>query len=210
MWDSIFTVAHNTLSQGKTSQIAEDGSYTFQNNSIDQITSFGNFAEVMWSHYQTSPKKLDGEKAFEIIQEMKNFSELNDIELIFIITPHHVYFEQFMEISGRTHVFEAWMRELIQIAGPIYTFALSNSMTYEAVSRDMKYWYDPLHFSKRMGKIMLEELQKVRNSGEANSAIIQEVTNETIPEIIANRKQAVAEWTRQNPDYIKQMLKHKK
>ena len=141
---------------------------------------------------------------------MNNFSELNDIELTFIITSHHAYFEQFREITVRTPVFEAWMRELIQIAGPIYIFALSNSMADKAILTDMEYRCAPLHFSKRMGKIMRQELQKVKNGGKVNSAIIQEPSRENISQIIAYRKQAVAAWTQQNPYYIKRMLTHKK
>ena len=207
IWDSVLTIAYNQKHSKRTFEIDVDGFLIYPEGHNPQH-QFSGFPDGIWDLHQKNPEGLLDDAAFESVRGIKQFADKNGIELVFIITPQHAYYDYYLSISDRWHIQHKWLERLYEIT-PVYNFAYPNIMTHEPVSPNMRYWNDPFHFSENLGSEMLLELQKFIRGELTNDNIIMAVTEENIPQIIANRKKMAERWAAKNPKFVDQMIKRR-
>jgi hypothetical protein len=81
----------------------------------------------------------------------------------------------------------------------VYTFAQINNLTAEPTSSEMRYWYDPIHFSLAMGKAMLESLAGIPTKVPTNFML--PITSATLEYALQVRTEGLLTWKKQNEDF---------
>ena len=106
------------------------------------------------------PFTLD-KTSFKILQKIKFLSDKNNIKLYAFITP--IQYEGFKIIQKNIilrNQFTEINQRLTQIFGKIYNFYRDNPL-----NRDMRNFYDPYHYRKKIAKKIVEKLNKKGNYG---------------------------------------------
>lgn len=104
-----------------------------------------------YSQYELSDESL------EDFRKIVEISEQHNIDLKVFISPEHSTLFAAMNSVLYGPEIDHWKRELVKIA-PVWDFSGYNSITTEALSRDMKYYLDSSHYSPETGNLILERM----------------------------------------------------
>lgn len=83
----------------------------------------------------------------------------------------------------------------------VYAFAQFNDLTGEPASPSVRYWYDPLHFSRAMGELMQRSLAGV--AVDAPSDFMLTITPDTVERALAVRLAGLQDWIARNRDFAR-------
>jgi len=122
LWDSVATLAYNALSGRAISQIEPSG-YLYHPNRGAPLTSFESFASYIWSSQVHEPDKATfDQSAFDSVRAIIDIARANNLELIFVVTPSHIYADYYYDVIGAWDTFEQWLMKLSQRT-TVYSFS---------------------------------------------------------------------------------------
>ena len=200
VFDSVRTVRYNLFGGGPVAHIARDGHYVYAPNH----NPAGLFAEFPEGIRQMEPHGRADlhlyQPAFASFAKINAFARSHGIRVVWIVTPEHAYVDQWIESIGGWDVVEEWLRRLAK-AAPLYSFSQPNRLVYENVSSHMQYWYDPFHFTPKMGADMLRELTG-RVASDLPKNFLIRLTPENIGEQIEARRRGIEEWGHRHQRFV--------
>lgn len=199
LWDSVLTVLHN-WGPGHDVYVIKPGGHYHYPEGHDARGPFAGFAAGIWS---MAPKGAENmqlhEPAFETMRDYQKLADEKGVDLVFVATPNHAYFDHFVETVGAWPAIEELLTRLSRDF-TVVSFSQPNDLVYEPVSAEMKYWNDPFHFSLSMGEAMSRSL--IGDTDGLPSDFMMRLTPEMVPAHIATRREAVQSWAAENPDYV--------
>jgi hypothetical protein len=198
--DAISTFAHNVAGKPPTYEIRPGGFFYYPPGHDAQGTYAG-FAAGIWQMQPTPPKRLElSETAFDAVREFVSVAKEHGVQLIFVATPNHAYFDQFIDYADRWDLVHDWLTKLVTIA-PVLSFSQPNPWVYEPVSHHMTYWNDPFHFSLKMGEAISEKLAGLPAPGAPENFMLK-ITPENIASHVKARRDAVHGWAKSNGTFV--------
>lgn len=151
-------------------------------------------SDEYYQNYQLSAKFIQDFK--DIVAICKN----RNIELKVFISPSHASQWESLYRGGLWQVFEQWKRELVQIT-PIWDFSGYNTITTEAIDREMKNYWDSSHYRQEVGDLVLDRLFNVPANQVPNDFGIL-VTPQNIESHLANTLAERELWVKNNPEMV--------
>jgi hypothetical protein len=199
LWDSAVTVAYNV--RGKPVHEVKAGGHFFYPPGHDATGTFGSYPAGIWTYHEARRGRFEFyDPGFQAVREFAEISRLHGLELIFILTPNHAYDDYYLEAVGGWDAVEQWLARVTANA-TVYSFSQPNGWVYEPVARGMRYWNDPYHFSLEMGRAMQLALAG-RDVPGAPPNFMQRITPQTVHAHVTQRRQAIREWAKANPDFV--------
>ncbi|MEM8638649.1 MAG: hypothetical protein AAGG51_07550 [Cyanobacteria bacterium P01_G01_bin.54] len=197
---TIETLYHNIAKKLEFHYI-HDGGYRVYPTVHDSKLVFAGFPVGMWNEFDRIGGRFKlREDSYEAFDELINIASKSGIELIFILTPNHAYFEYFLNTTDSWPVVEEWLIRISKKA-TVLSFAQPSELNYERVSSDMQYWYDPLHFSLAFGDAIQAAIKQQPLSSTSADFMVR-LTPEIVPDIIQKRKNAIEVWAQQNSEFV--------
>jgi hypothetical protein len=165
--------------------------------------------------HQFSIYKEDGSlsRAFEYYERLLDEAYRNNVNVTLVLSPNHIYFYEALDSLGLETMFLDWKRKMVltnaEVASrygrtpfPVWDFAHYSALTTETVpakgdkARRMKWFYDPLHFTRVAGDLVLDQVYLDREgSGVA-------VTAENLDGVLEMQRQNKQEFQRENVELI--------
>ncbi|MFB2922224.1 hypothetical protein [Aerosakkonema funiforme] len=144
--------------------------------------------------YQISDSLLSNFKTIVSICKQRN------IDLKVLISPAHVTEWEALRVRELWPIFERWKRELVKIA-PVWDFSGYNSITTEAIGKNMKNYIDNSHYRKEVGDLVLNRIfQYNEESVPADFGVL--LTPENIESHVAKIVSDREIWAKDNPDVV--------
>lgn len=200
---AMVTLGHNVLSGAPVQQVNPGGNFYYPPGHDTQGT-FSGFPAGMWKLYTTGGGRYQlNEASIETVRRISAAAKENGVELVWIATPNHAYFDYFLEVADEWEVVRTWLKRLSAEAS-IYSFSQPNDWVYEPVSLHMTYWNDPFHFSLKMGKGIQTSLAGLPLPGRPDNFMVR-LTPDMVDEHIAQRRTAIRAWAAQHPDIVAAM-----
>jgi len=201
LWAAVQTVGYNLAKSRPAYEIKPRG-YYYSPPGRDPRASFDGFPEGIWKlHATRGPGMKLHEPAFEAVQAIIDLCRKHGLELIFVLSPNHAYDDYYVESVDAWGTVQEWLTRLSAFDATIYSFSQPNAWVYEPVSENMRYWYDPYHFSLLMGGALQRTLAGVANEG-APQNFAQRLAPAMVAEHVASRRAAVREWAKANPAFV--------
>ncbi|NEN96582.1 MAG: hypothetical protein F6K50_13885, partial [Moorea sp. SIO3I7] len=91
------------------------------------------------------------------LQDIVDTCKEKGIELKVFISPSHATQWESLRVTRLWPVFEEWKRRLVEIT-PVWDFSGYNSITTEAISEEMKNYWDSSHYREEVGDLILNRL----------------------------------------------------
>jgi hypothetical protein len=199
LWASIATLMQNAVIKKETFEI-KPGGYLYRPPGGEAKGNFDAFAHYIWRH---QPKFELSEAAFNTVRELVAAARAKNIELTFLATPNHAYFDYYIDTIGGWDVVEEWLRRLSKEA-TVYSFSQPNDWVYEPVRRTMRYWNDPLHFSLSMGRGISGSLGGLSVPDLPDNFMVR-LTPDNVAAHIKSRREAIGRWAQDNPSYVDEL-----
>jgi hypothetical protein len=108
LWASIVTLMQNAVIKKETIEI-KPGGYLCCPTGREVKENFDEFAHYIWPH---QPKLQLSEAAFNTVRGLVAAARAKNIELAFLATPNHAYFDYYIDTVGAWGVVEEWLRRL--------------------------------------------------------------------------------------------------
>lgn len=197
---ALVTLGHNIVKRVPVYEIKPGGNFYYPPGH-DARGTFAGFPAGMWDLYKNSPGgyKLS-DAAFATVRRINSAARKNGLEIVWIATPNHAYFDYFLELANEWDVVESWLRRLAAEV-MVYSFSQPNPWVYEPVSSTMTFWNDPFHFSLKVGEGIQTSLAGLPMPGRPENFMV-ELTPDRVAEHIAGRRQAIRQWAAQNPAIV--------
>jgi hypothetical protein len=196
---AVYTVTYNAW-RGVPAHEVKAGGYFYYPPGHDMKGPFDSFAREIWKLHETRAGMKFYEPAFEAVRELVRLCREHDLELVFFLTPNHAYDDYYIDSIGAWGVVEEWLRR-VTAEGEVYSFSQPNAWVYESVSRGMRYWNDPYHFTLAFGRAM-ELLWTGRRAGDAPDDLMMRMTPALAAGHVEHRRRAIRLWALQNPDFV--------
>ncbi len=203
LWDSVVTVQHN-FSVNKPVYEIKPGGYFYYPPGHNAQGPFDGFAKGIWDLHETRKgvTKLHI-PAIDAVSELIELCKKNNIELFFILTPNHAYSDYYIDDIKAWGVVKQWLTELTNMHPTIYSFSQANDWMYEEVSKDMRYWNDPFHFSLKMGRMMLHSIMGTPDDNRPDNFFVL-MTADKVESYIRNQKEAITLWANNHTEFTEQ------
>jgi hypothetical protein len=199
VFHSLQTVFSNISGQ-PTAQVAAGGHFvppaTNHKRTFNPAGSIGFYVEMHETHLKTMTLEP---YAFEVLERMVDLCRKNNAELILVIPPTHPLDEYRLWSFGQWPVLEQWTRRLSTFDN-VFSFAQYNEVVAEPATREVKYWYDPLHFNPSLGRLMLRSFLGASDA-DIPSNLLWKVTPTTVEALIHERRMAMIRWIGENRAY---------
>lgn len=153
----------------------------------DYLTS-----DELYRSYSLSVAQLDRLKKLKAVCDERN------IKLIIFISPSHALQWESIYAAGLWPTFEQWKRDVCQIH-PVWDFSGYNSITAETVADTMKLYWDPSHYRKEVGNLVLNRLLHYKEDQVPWDFGVL-ITPNTVESRLETIRQERYIWTLQNPD----------
>ncbi len=202
LWASIATVWQNA-SIGKETYEIKPGGYFYYPPGHRAGDVFNGFpAGILKYHLQSpgGPRLNDG--AFAAVRELASVARRSGIDLRFIATPNHAYFDYYLDVFNMWGMVEEWLRRLSSEV-VIYSFSQPNDWVYETVRPVMKYWNDPIHFSLAMGAGIQASLAG-REVPDLPSNFMMRLTPDNVAAHVESRRRAIERWAKEHPAFVEE------
>lgn len=206
LWGSINTFGYNFIINKPAYEIKPGGFFYYPDGHIAK-GPFDGFPEGIWKIHNKDGYKLH-QPAFEAIDEIIQLCNDNNIELIFILSPNHAYFDYYFDDIKLWNLVDEWLSRLTAKKIKIYSFSQPNDFVYETVSIDMKYWYDPSHFTTLMGHGILDSLLG-KNIDDLPANFVLKMTQDNYQKTVVERQKNIKIWGEQNPDFVQKFKSEK-
>jgi hypothetical protein len=200
LWHSILTVGFNLARNQPHFEIMPGGYFSYPPGH-DPSGPFAAYAAGIWKYHAARHGRMElYEPAFEAVEQLIELAREHDLELIFILTPNHAYDDWYLESIGAWDAVRQWLAR-VSAHATVYSFSQPNGWVYEPVGKEMRYWYDPYHFSLEMGAAMERTLAGLPRDG-APANFAQRMTPELVDAHVAARRRAIREWARAHPEFV--------
>lgn len=200
VWDSLSTIAYNIRINAPCYQISPGGDFVYPegHSAEGPFRAFPQGITQIWDMFGQKIALSPG--AVSSTEQIIHLAKNNDIELIFLLMPEHATFDYFIDYVDAWPITERWLREISAVA-TVYSFAQPNDWTEESPSRTMAFWYDPSHFTKRVGHLVVNSLATGSQTAGAPVDFMVRLTPEGVGPLIEARRHAVRQWAENNPEY---------
>jgi len=204
---SFQTLSYNLLNgQNPTYEIKPSGHFYYPPGHNAKAT-FDTFASEIWKLHQTRAGWIFNEPAFDSVREIIEICHDYKLNLIFLLTPNHIYDDYYIDKIGAWKIVEEWLRR-VSADALVYSFSQPNSWVDEPVKENMRYWNDPYHFSLVMGRAIELGLLGEQDGGIPKGFMIH-MTPDKVLEHVESRKQAVRSWELENAYFGREFEKQK-
>jgi hypothetical protein len=209
LWASAQTVSHNLMIKRPAYEI-KPGGFFYYPPGHNAKGPFDGYPAGIWKLHET---RKDGMKlhqpAFDAVREIIELCRQHNLELIFVLTPNHAYDDYYLETIGAWPTIEEWLSRLAKEPARILSFSQPNPLVYEEVSEQMRYWYDPYHFSLEMGKEILKAL-----SGQQTETgpirFMEELNPVTAKSNVEMRRLYIKKWAKEHDAFILKLEEEKR
>ena len=137
-------------------------------------------------------------EAFEELLEFNDFAKSRNIEVVYFVTPMHIYDLVNINLHGLTDEFYEFKRLLAQYFN-YYDLSLINEYNTEPVAVNMKYYRDAVHATEYFGSFFAQYFYIKPN----NSAVF--ITKDNVNQYIETDKQNLNDYITNNPEIVKQI-----
>lgn len=136
-------------------------------------------------------------RQMEALKRIVDLCGQRGIELKLFISPSHVFQWLALRESGLQPEFDAWKREIVQIA-PVWDFSGANAITTEPVGPHMRRYLEGSHYLPDVGNLVLDRMFG-RHADElpAGFGVLVDKTN--IEAHLIEQRAALEQWIRLNP-----------
>ncbi|NER30702.1 MAG: hypothetical protein F6J89_24580, partial [Symploca sp. SIO1C4] len=134
------------------------------------------------------------------LQEIVDICKQQNIELKVFISPSHASQWENLRAAELWSVFEEWKRQLVKIT-PVWDFSGYNTITTEAISKDMENYWDSSHYRKEVGDLVLNRIfdyQKDKVPTDFGVLLTQENIESNLTKINTQREI----WSNNNSDVV--------
>ena len=198
--DSVSTLAHNTLDGRQTYEISRLGYFHYPPGH-NAKGPFDGFPAGIWSIHSRAGGKLKlHDPAFDTVRDLAALARARNLEMIFIATPNHAYFDYYVDALDAWGLVEDWLTRLTKQV-IVYSFSQPNAWVYEPVRPSMEYWNDPFHFSLKMGYGIQASLAGQSSAGLPQDFLVR-LTPDLVPAHVEQRRQAVRHWAQENQAFV--------
>ena len=87
------------------------------------------------------------------MEDFDAFTKKNNVEVIFIVVPHHIEFHQKLINSGLENEEKIFKKILSSLYAKVYDFDYFNSIT-----TNKNNFKDPIHYNEIIGKLIVNEI----------------------------------------------------
>lgn len=151
-------------------------------------------SDEYYHNYKLSAKFLQDFKDIVTICKDRN------IELKVFISPSHASQWESLYRGGLWQIFEQWKRELVEIT-PVWDFSGYNSITTEAIDREMQNYWDSSHYRQEVGDLVIDRLFNVpANQVPKDFGML--ITSQNIESHLVNILAARELWVKNNPETV--------
>jgi hypothetical protein len=203
LWASVATFSQNAVIKKETYEIRPTG-YFYYPPGHRAGDNFNGFAQGIWKN---NPNLALSQGSFDALRDLINTARAHNIELIFLATPNHAYFDYYVDLIGAWDLVEEWLRRASQDA-TIYSFSQPNDWVYEPVKPMMTYWNDPFHFSLAMGRGIAASLAGQNVPGLPDNFMVR-LTPDNAAALVQARRAAIKRWARDNPSFVEEFDKQR-
>jgi hypothetical protein len=184
---------------------------------VERYLVNGYFKDVSPTHPFSIYREDGGlSRAFEYYERLLSDAYRNNIEVILLLSPNHVYFYEALDYLGLGEMFVDWKRNLVLINErvasrygktpfPVWDFAWYSPITTESLpplqnkTARMRWFYDPLHFTSSTGNHVLDQALLGR---EGTGLKLTADNLDTVQEMQLRKKQ---KFHRENQEQIEQL-----
>lgn len=164
----------------------------------------GNFNEPLYINSVlpanlAPPRPAVAPSASAILAQIAQFCSERGITLIIITGPNYIWDEYRILRSGLWPALEDQYRVLSNYP-EAYSFTVSSTVNTEPTDKPMRYWNDPIHFTDRVGQLMLNAIA-TRFAAEAKPAL-EPIKLDLVPAMMERRRQHIEDWAAQNRRFI--------
>lgn len=198
--DSLRTLEYNHTSTERPAFIHPRGywvkpeSWDISMNFVPQNYS----AFVLGVEKQLRPMHLY-DQPFTVLQRLQDLCDKKGIKLTFIITPNYPWDDYRLLSTGYVNFVREFYQRVSTLHS-VYSFAQNIGPTIEPVSGEMKYWSEPLHFSRGMGAMIQTSLANLKDFEMPKNFMLQ-ITPATVNAAVKIRFDNLQIWRQQNPNY---------
>ena len=163
-------------------------------------------------------EEFSDDPTFKVFQDIVRLACENEIELYIVFSPTHAYLLEAQEAAGLTELWERWQKAVVygtvnRPDGPgcksisVWDFSGYNEFTTEIIAESndasdapQGYW-DPVHYRKWLGDIMLNRVFDVENMANPNDFGVMLTPDNIDGHIAATRERAV-QYRNSHPEEV--------
>ena len=132
---------------------------------------------------------------FEQLDAMLRFARFHDIDLRLTTEPLHARMLMAIEDAGLQPQFEQWKRDLAAVAAAA-GFPLWDFEAYNWVTEDQAYWWEPSHYKKQTGDLILDRVLRAPEDGDFGKLL----TPDNVEEWLVVQRAAARHYKASHPD----------
>lgn len=200
LFASMQTVGANRANGPRAAYVTSNGYWTppWSLRTADTFNAALYINEIMRIHKNISDMIIQP-SAIAALDRIADLCRRNGAELHLIVTPNYPWDDYRLLSLGYWHLVEQLIRRLSTYDNVI-SFSQYNSMLIEPAGPSMRWWYDPLHVSREMGRAML--LAFIGDpEPDMPSNLMRRVTPETVAAVIRERRAGLEAWTVDNQSF---------
>lgn len=197
--DALRTVLVNLRGRYEGAQVTARGNWLPQAAPYAQGTFAGYVDGIMSVHKTLVDLRLQP-SVFVSLDRIVAACRARGATLHLVIAPHNPYDDYRWLSLGYWPLLEEWYRRVAAYPGVI-SFAQYNAPLEEPVKDRMDYWYDPIHFSRKMGDLMLRSFLGERGAGIPDNMLVR-LEPSNAEGAIADRLAGLKAWAQANPAFV--------
>lgn len=155
---------------------------------------------------------------FESIERLLDLARAEGIHITLFINPYHAEFLMAIELGGKWALLEEWKRIMTRLTEQyddvaIWDFNQFNAFTTERppergeTATKLRWFWEPAHYSREMGDLMLAEMLDKDCGTMARQAIGSPLAGETIDRHLQELRTAMAQYKNDFPDVIDRLAR---
>jgi hypothetical protein len=192
---SIQTIQFNLFQRKQPPYIHEQG-YWVRPPDVGSNLNADSYITAIMSAHKNIPDMILQPTAFEALDKIVEDSKKNGATLYLLITPNYPYDDYRLFSLGYWSLLEGWYRRLAQYPNVI-SFSQYHAPLQEPDSASIKYWYDTIHFSKDMGRLMIKSFLGETGPDMPENMLVK-INSNNVEEAIDLRRKDMEEWAAKN------------
>jgi hypothetical protein len=208
LWDSLVTLRFNLRGKLIGTHIHRDG-YDVRAIGYPWASDFDRqmYVNSIMQAHLSIPDMIVQPTAIEAMERIAELCREKDVRLILVIAPTYPWDDYRLYSLGYWPLLQEWYRLMAEYPD-VFDFAKFNEYTVEEAGTDMQYWYDPLHFSKNMGKLMLQAMGTGIGVGEVVGVdqmgpdFYSMLNVDNVDRVLAEKLQGLNKWASENPEFV--------
>jgi len=161
---------------------------------------FAMSTELYINHRSRYNNLVLSEEAFADFAKIVQLSRDRGIELQLFVHPEHVVLLEAMRVRNVWDTYWTWKRRIAEIA-PFWDFSGYNPITTAPIERGMTLYWDPSHFRKGVGDLVLDRMLGVDNP-DLPPDFGRQVTSANLQQWRAENERAREKWAADHGDVV--------